>query len=683
MIYDVKTSSAQYTQLVDFSRLPVRVHQIRGISLAGDRLYALAPCVMLIFRISSGRKGPVFVLENTICLPEWVVGSNEQGNLHAVYASKEQERVCISFNAQSAIDTFDLEGKFLQRRYLWDIAQEVFPLPRGSVDKDFTFGVVRHIFQSQHRELMMTTALMNGTKDSAVISYGAGERILGIESQPVHGGLVYRETLYLCAIQRGEVQGFAWPQGQERPTAESRARLSPRIIDSKWKGSEQKTRGLAINNGRLLCGVFYLGSPKPRQIPPRIVEFDLQTGEQIREHWLPSFQELEEPHIYALLSVPKELEEGLALEGEPVFYKGQTRISPNWIVRNLRGEKSKEGSGRDTSKATESKGDRNQSFRPIERGSETGLENESEIKLQPKVFCWNVGTAPDAENKTGPSTRNVHRPSLNVPGLSIPVYQSRPTVIFEEVGLCFERAARKLLSFNRNLRNKKSFWALRDVSFTVCEGETLGVIGRNGSGKSTLSMICSGVLVPDKGKVTVHGRAQLLALGVGFKNELSGRENVFVSGSLLGLSKNKIKTRMDEIEEFAELGEFMDEPVRTYSSGMRSRLGFAVATAVKPDILILDEIMATGDKAFQEKAMQRMREMRGLARCVILVSHNPGQLRKLSTRVLWLEKGRMFMLGEPKEVLNAYDNFCQSPAKWLKNHPELANKIGSGEIGDD
>jgi ABC-type polysaccharide/polyol phosphate transport system ATPase subunit len=184
-------------------------------------------------------------------------------------------------------------------------------------------------------------------------------------------------------------------------------------------------------------------------------------------------------------------------------------------------------------------------------------------------------------------------------------------------------------------------------------------------------MVCGGVLVPDRGKVTVHGRVQLLALGVGFKNELSGRENVFISGSLVGLSKKDIKSHMTDIEAFAELGEFMDEPVRTYSAGMRSRLGFAIATAVKPDILILDEIMATGDKAFQDKAMQRMREMRGLARSVIVVSHNPGQLRKLATRVLWLEKGRTIMLGDPKEVLNAYDNFCKNPEKWLNGHPEI------------
>jgi ABC-type polysaccharide/polyol phosphate transport system ATPase subunit len=150
----------------------------------------------------------------------------------------------------------------------------------------------------------------------------------------------------------------------------------------------------------------------------------------------------------------------------------------------------------------------------------------------------------------------------------------------------------------------------------------------------------------------------------------------------MGLSKKEIQARMDDIEAFSELGAFMDEPVRTYSSGMRSRLGFAVATAVRPDILILDEIMATGDKAFRDKAMRRMREMRGLARSVIVVSHNPGQLRKLATRVLWLDKGRMVMLGDPRDVLNAYDKFCQNPAKWMNNHPDLAGLAGREDFSN-
>jgi ABC-type polysaccharide/polyol phosphate transport system ATPase subunit len=255
-------------------------------------------------------------------------------------------------------------------------------------------------------------------------------------------------------------------------------------------------------------------------------------------------------------------------------------------------------------------------------------------------------------------------------------YETLPPVVFENVGVCFERSATRFLNFKRAAKTDKRFWALRGVSFTLCEGETLGVIGRNGSGKSTLSMLCSRVLHADSGRVMINGRAQLLALGVGFKKELTGRENVFISGSLLGLSKKEIQGRMDEIEEFAELNDFMDEPVRIYSSGMRSRLGFAIATAIRPDILILDEIMATGDKAFQDKAMERMMNLHNLARSAIIISHSPPQLKKLCNKVIWLEKGKVVMQGDPKLVLSAYNEFCRNPGEWISEHPEYFKSSG-------
>jgi len=152
---------------------------------------------------------------------------------------------------------------------------------------------------------------------------------------------------------------------------------------------------------------------------------------------------------------------------------------------------------------------------------------------------------------------------------------------------------------------------------------------------------------------------------------MTGRENIYVSGSLLGLKTSEIKERMDEIEEFADIGPFMDERVRTYSSGMRSRLGFAIATTIKPDILILDEVMATGDNSFRDKAMERMKNLHSMAKCAIIVSHNPAQLKELCHKVLWLEKGRIVMQGNPDKVLDAYQEFCKSPGQWVNQHPEL------------
>lgn len=243
-------------------------------------------------------------------------------------------------------------------------------------------------------------------------------------------------------------------------------------------------------------------------------------------------------------------------------------------------------------------------------------------------------------------------------------------ISFENVSLCFQKHS-SLWDLLFNLRKKdRLFWALKDISFDVQKGEYLGIIGRNGSGKSTLSLICTQIYPPDKGNIKVNGKVQLLALGVGFQNQLSGRENVYISGSLLGFKFSEIREKMQDIEAFADIGDFMDQPVRTYSSGMRSRLAFSIATAIKPDILILDEVLATGDDVFKKKAMDRMENLQSLANCAIIISHSPAQLRKLCNNVLWLEKGRIVMQGESDTVLKAYLKFCKDPQKWKLENPE-------------
>ncbi len=249
---------------------------------------------------------------------------------------------------------------------------------------------------------------------------------------------------------------------------------------------------------------------------------------------------------------------------------------------------------------------------------------------------------------------------------------SCPLVQFDSVGLRFRRHRSLLDMLRRRQRsNASEFWALKNVSFSIYEGETLGVIGRNGSGKSTLSLVCSRVYKPDRGSVSVNGRVQLLTLGLGFQQDLSGRENVYVSGTLLGMRKREIRARMGEIEDFADIGDFIDEPVRTYSSGMRGRLGFAIATAVRPEILILDEVMATGDKAFKEKAIARMKDLHAVAKCALIVSHSTGQVRQLCDRVMWLDRGRCVLQGGPAEVVPAYERFSKNPDAYRRANPEM------------
>lgn len=246
----------------------------------------------------------------------------------------------------------------------------------------------------------------------------------------------------------------------------------------------------------------------------------------------------------------------------------------------------------------------------------------------------------------------------------------KPYLQLNNVSLRYERTSSFSLFTNTHLRKKKSFLAIDDVSFSIQENETVGIIGRNGSGKSTISRLMSKVLPPNEGIVKVKGKVHLLALGVGFQSNLTGRDNVYVSGTLQGMSKKQVSENMQDIEDFAELGDFFDEPVRTYSSGMRSRLGFAVSTAVKPEILILDEVLSTGDQSFKNKAKQRMELMRSRTKIVILVSHSISQVKEMCTRVIWLEKGQMMMDGDPEEILKYYEDFCKKPKKWMYNNRE-------------
>lgn len=206
----------------------------------------------------------------------------------------------------------------------------------------------------------------------------------------------------------------------------------------------------------------------------------------------------------------------------------------------------------------------------------------------------------------------------------------------------------------RDLRFKE-FTALSGIDIEVEQGETIGIIGRNGAGKSTLLKVVSRVLVPTEGRVWIRGRVSpLLELGAGFHPELTGRENVSLNATLLGHSMRDVQDRMDEIIDFAEIGAFIEAPLRTYSSGMVARLGFAVATAWEPEILILDEVLSVGDEAFRRKCQARMENFRKGGTTTFLVSHAMETVQAMCSRVMWLDHGRLMAVGEPKEVIQAY-----------------------------
>lgn len=201
------------------------------------------------------------------------------------------------------------------------------------------------------------------------------------------------------------------------------------------------------------------------------------------------------------------------------------------------------------------------------------------------------------------------------------------------------------------------FTALEQVSFSVCKGETLGLIGSNGAGKSTILKIISGIMKPTSGYVECHGViVPMLELGSGFDFDLTGSENIFLNGAILGYSEAFLKEKYDKIVAFSELGEFINVPIRNYSSGMLARLAFSVAAMVQPEILIVDEILSVGDAAFQEKSKNRMLEMMQGGATVLFVSHNITQMKEMCDRVIWLERGHIRMIGKAEEVCEAYES---------------------------
>jgi ABC-2 type transport system ATP-binding protein len=235
----------------------------------------------------------------------------------------------------------------------------------------------------------------------------------------------------------------------------------------------------------------------------------------------------------------------------------------------------------------------------------------------------------------------------------------------QDVGLCYRLAKHRIPSFKeyaihwmRGALRYEELWALDAIDLTVHRGESLGIVGRNGAGKSTLLKVISKVLKPTRGRAEIRGTlAPILELGTGFDVELSGHENIYLNGLLLGHSRRDIDERVDGIIEFSGLGEFIHSPIRNYSSGMLARLGFSIATAWTPDLLILDEVLAVGDAGFLRRCRERMQHLRNDGATVLMVSHSGADVRENTRRCVWLERGRIQADGDTEEVMARYEEF--------------------------
>ena len=236
----------------------------------------------------------------------------------------------------------------------------------------------------------------------------------------------------------------------------------------------------------------------------------------------------------------------------------------------------------------------------------------------------------------------------------------------------------------RQRRTEEPFWALRDLSLTVSPGEMVGIVGHNGAGKSTLLRMLGGVMKPDEGGVTVNGRLSgLLTLNTGMHEDLSGRENILINGVIAGLTRKEVREREQAMIAFAELEDFIDNPVRTYSSGMKLRLGFAVAAYVEPDILLIDEVLSVGDIAFQQKCLDRIERFREDGMAIVLVSHDLDQVEKLCSRVIWIERGAVIDAGSPARIMPEYRNAMMNATlrRMAKSSRTLRDDASEGEPG--
>jgi len=234
----------------------------------------------------------------------------------------------------------------------------------------------------------------------------------------------------------------------------------------------------------------------------------------------------------------------------------------------------------------------------------------------------------------------------------------------------WRKSMHRRMTFRRLFRapgpssSREKLWPLRHIDLVCHQGDVLGIVGPNGAGKSTLCLVLSGILGADEGEAHIRGKVSaLLTLGAGFRRDLSARANVELSATFLGIPRSELPERIREIFAFAELEDFIDEPIYTYSSGMKARLGFAVASSVEPEILILDEVLAVGDRRFRAKSERRLEELMQASKLIVIVSHSIGFLRNMCTRAVWLDRGRIQMKGDTKEVLDAYEGSSSPPAQ--------------------
>lgn len=377
---------------------------------------------------------------------------------------------------------------------------------------------------------------------------------------------------------------------------------------------------------------------------------------------------LNSPNINADKILERRINAKLELMNRYNMTEEEAEITLRRLERKVREERRKENNARNVKRFIEEDNDdvivpihvQNRKNETLEKPlAKPTFKNEEVPKKE-------VPISQSKNSKIEENKNNVKRPKQNVDSLIadlIPENDKDLSIEVENISLSFEVGNDKIdnlkeyviRTIKRNKEKRTHFQALKDISFKIYKGEKVGIIGYNGAGKSTLLNVITGIYPPESGEVRTYGRiSPLLALGAGFDHNYSGRENIYLNGAILGYDKKFLESKYDEIVEFSELGEFIDFPVKNYSSGMLAKLGFSIATIVEPDILIIDEVLGVGDVNFQKKSSDKIRSLMDKGTTVLLVSHSIPQIRQLCDKAIWIDQGRIVEIGEVNEVCNHY-----------------------------
>jgi len=587
----------------------------RGISYLNGILYAVKANALYLFKFIFDENSTELQLLKKVVRPEWNRGTKGiYANLLDVFACKDREKVFVTSGSNDEIYEFSLGGEILNKDYVWDLVPQLVG-ECNSVYKDGCgFTLLNHIGLGINGNLWATLGRGGVTGKGKVVDIQTGETVIeGIDS--LYDGVVDGNKLFISSSGSAvalsyHIQVHTDGSYSATPLMEYKAKKT----DSKWLDSKFIMRGLIAQHDKLIAAVSAWSQPGDNQLSSRILVFNQSSGQLERDVVLPEIEGLEWQTFYNLCELPSEVKAYLPLPKE-------RRIKLSKAIVN-KIETRKLISSEDTNGV----------------GDECEALNSEGLRIEPEV---NSIAVQEKGNRV-------------------------PKVSFENVSLSFPGSKNGFIRTLLTSVSANNFWALRDVTFNIYEHEVVGIIGRNGSGKSTAVKLIGGVYKADKGIVKVDGKVSVLSLRAGFKPELTGRDNIYLRGAYLGLSREQIDQCINEIIEFSELKSFIDEPVRHYSSGMGARLAFAIGTVLKPELLVIDEALSTGDSAFREKASKQVAQLVENSNAVIIVSHQMNFLKELCSRIIWLDKGEFIMEGEPQNVIETYAIFSHDPDLWLE-----------------